>query len=107
MKKVLTSFALAGALGIALVGCGGEPRSVEELSKLSEEELNKMFETCQEKLRNKEFDNDQDKVQKNEKELLSEYLIMNWELVSDIKNTSPYSKEFIECGRVYKAGKSK
>ena len=44
--KILTSLALASLMSLYFVGCSSEPKSVEELKKLSKEELTKMKEKC-------------------------------------------------------------
>ena len=41
MKKIFLALVLTGLSGFVLLGCGGEPRSVEEFEKLSDEDLNK------------------------------------------------------------------
>ena len=44
--KILTSLALASLISLYFVGCSSEPKSVEELKKLSDDELKKMQEEC-------------------------------------------------------------
>lgn len=41
--RIFVSVALAGLLGFNLVGCGSQPKTLEEMSKLSKEELKKII----------------------------------------------------------------
>ena len=103
MKKIFLALVLTGLSGFVLLGCGGEPRSVEELQKLSKTELEELFTTCQKDGNAGKFDKDKKKANENETELQEKYGILGWNAIAEIQNTSNYTKEFIECGRIYKA----
>lgn len=98
MKKIVLSLLTAFVAGTLFVGCGGgEPRSIGELRKLPMSELKDTFETCKKGWGNGKFDDDIKTLQKDEN-----YVITNWQGAGVIQDTSKYSKEFVECARIFK-----
>lgn len=94
--RIFVSVALAGLLGFNLVGCGSQPRTSEELSKLPIEELKKMKEDCNMK----------------QGEIIGELKKSNLYEVAQFKggdeiakiveaDPSKFSKEFVECYRAW------
>lgn len=77
MKKIFLALVLTGLSGFVLLGCGGEPRSVEEFEKLSDEDLNKVIKQCKDENYEKETE---------------KYL-----------TTGKASKKFLECENAFKA----
>lgn len=104
--KILTSLALASLMSLYFVGCSSEPKSVEELSKLSKEELDKLFETCVKNAKSGKFDKDKEKAKQN-KVGGGGFGSVNWQTIGEIEDISSYSKEFVECGRIFKASEEK
>ena len=74
--KILTSLALASLMSLYFVGCSSEPKSVEELEKLSISELRKMF---------------------DDKECKYKYSVVTKRIIGE-KN-----KDSIECENIYHA----
>ncbi|MCH5323054.1 MAG: hypothetical protein J1E31_05720 [Helicobacter sp.] len=90
-NKILTSLALASLMSLYFVGCSSEPKSVEELKKLSKEELGKIKRSCEEKEISGKFNEDYKKVG------------MGSNVKAVEENPSNFSKEYVECVRVYGA----
>lgn len=101
MKFNLLGTLLSATLLLTIYGCSSAPKSVEEFAKLSKEQLHEMYAQCQTKLKNKEFQNDLDTL----KTISQNTNFLGWKHIGQIsdEDINQYSKEFIECGRIYLA----
>lgn len=97
MKKIVSSLVVASLAGFIFFGCSSEPKSVEEFKKLSKDELENLFAICQKNGNSGKFDSDKKTFREDGNGNL------DWDSVGEIQNTSKYSKDFIECGRLFKA----